>query len=399
MLLSSLWLVVLIWVSLYALNIYISNTQSGNVVILLAAIAISFALWVIPAFQGNDWRTSNLRKRGFEFLNVVQAGSKQEALAIAMNSSVKTNEEKSTVQLGYGNDLYFASNPIGIPSGAIFGFILLILGLVVSLISTKPDNKDFLGFLFSENRIQSEIAAQVDPNNPIAAIAFAGDILDFIASGNLNNLKPAVRKKDYFLFVLYSIKTDMKSYKGKFDKFKSFSKVDASKALGFNGTYIGFWGNFYLLGDHLLSDGVTVNLIESEESNIAISEETPGEESSDRKEMNEEHANNTYYIPEPKPDVIITYDQAVSIIEALPEIRETSKRIIEVSEGKVHPRFYPKHEEYEYEIYKGKKYNAINFIEDHEDHIVALNEFLISLDGVDIFRWDLETNDYIKLEM
>lgn len=399
---SRLWLVAFIWFLTYILITFISGSQIVNMVLFMALIAIAFAMWLVPAFEGNNWLGANLKKSGYEFIGVVQASSKTEAIAKAnalniQRESISTEEAELKPELQLGNDLFFANNPNQTSSGAIFSLILAVMVLVVSMLFTKPTDTDFLSYFFNENRLQSEVASQLEPGNPFAAIAVLGDILDFVASGNLNNLKPTVLKKDYRLFVLYSIKTDIKSYKGKFEKFKRFSKKDTSQLIGMNATYIGLWGNFYRLADKPLNDGELVSFNGSGNANEGEINAAENEEDSGVKERVIEAPREHSYLPEPKRDVVITYDQAVSLIQALPQVKEMSKHIIEVSDGSVQPKFYPKHDDYSYESYKGKKYNAISFIENHEEHVVTLNEFLVSLDGEEILVWDLEANDYIPV--
>ncbi len=394
---SRLWAVFFIWITLYGLILYVSGMPHANLSVPLVLIAISIALLITPAFQGNDWLMSSLRKRGYVYVNIVQASSKEEALAVA-NNAIHTTAEEFTAPANPGVDNFFAKDTSVISFEAIFGLILMTIGLIASLILTKPNDQDFLKYFLSDNRMQSEIANQVDPSNTMSAIAFLGDMFDFVASGNLKHLNAEVRKKDYRLFVLYSIESDIQSYRGKLEKLKLFSGVDASRALGLNSTYVGLWGNFYRIGNRPLAAGEIVDLFRPEQSKVAEENQLQNINIPDVSAFDNKQSDSSFYIPDSKTDVILTFDQALSIIEALPLIQETSKRIIEDSNGQAHPRFYPAHDDYGYELHKGKKYNAINFIEDHEDHMMTLYRFLISLDGKEILIWDMDSNEFNKID-
>ena len=46
-------------------------------------------LWLIPGFKGNDWCEANLRKRGFECISIVEAETKDAAIAHAAKVAQK----------------------------------------------------------------------------------------------------------------------------------------------------------------------------------------------------------------------------------------------------------------------------------------------------------------------
>jgi len=47
-----------------------------------------FALWLVQAFKGNSWRTTNLEKRGFELVQEVQAKTPSVAMAQAQKGAL-----------------------------------------------------------------------------------------------------------------------------------------------------------------------------------------------------------------------------------------------------------------------------------------------------------------------
>lgn len=192
MLLSRLWLNAFMWIVIYLITIYISETQIENIVFQLVEMLIYLALWLVPAFEGNNWRITKLRSRGFEFLKIVQAASKDEAIAQALNEeSDKLEHQSSLSQVNSSpnsaNELIFSHQPSNQSrkgQGAyVVGSIIALFCLFFSLIISKPNERDFVNYLLNENRIQSALSAEIKPGDVLAATALIGDFFDFIASG------------------------------------------------------------------------------------------------------------------------------------------------------------------------------------------------------------------------
>ena len=64
-------------------------TDSGlQAMVYLVLAAGYFAIWLVPAFQGNSWRVANLVSRGFQLTATVQAETKDAAIAQASNPAI-----------------------------------------------------------------------------------------------------------------------------------------------------------------------------------------------------------------------------------------------------------------------------------------------------------------------
>lgn len=94
MLFSKLWGKVGLWFVIYIIAGFIeatadSSTDEGYQAIMYLLLFIAYvALWLIPAFKGNKWRTSNLTSRGFELITTVEAETKDAAIAKASNDNI-----------------------------------------------------------------------------------------------------------------------------------------------------------------------------------------------------------------------------------------------------------------------------------------------------------------------
>jgi len=93
MLFCRLWDKALLWLCLsIAINVIgaVIDTSSDeelqavSYVILLGAYT---CLLLIPGFQGNSWRSGNLRNRGYQLVNTVQAPTRDAAIAEASRQS------------------------------------------------------------------------------------------------------------------------------------------------------------------------------------------------------------------------------------------------------------------------------------------------------------------------
>ena len=83
MLFKKLWGMALFWFFLYMVALMFetveAQAQSGFLGIIL--VFSYLALWLIPAFSGNDWRRENLAHRGYLHLSTVQESSPDAAIA------------------------------------------------------------------------------------------------------------------------------------------------------------------------------------------------------------------------------------------------------------------------------------------------------------------------------
>lgn len=83
MLAKKLWTLAGLWVLAYIILAIIQDAalkshSTGAILIILAG---HLALGLIPAFKGNEWRIKNLTKRGYEFVDSVQAATPDAAIA------------------------------------------------------------------------------------------------------------------------------------------------------------------------------------------------------------------------------------------------------------------------------------------------------------------------------
>lgn len=83
MLAKKLWIFAGIWIAAYIVLSIIQDSalKSGSIVAILVVLAGHLVLALIPAFKGNEWRTKNLTKRGFEFVASVSADTPGAAIA------------------------------------------------------------------------------------------------------------------------------------------------------------------------------------------------------------------------------------------------------------------------------------------------------------------------------
>jgi Protein of unknown function (DUF2628) len=83
MLAKKLWTLAGLWVLAYIVLAFVQDAalkshSTGAILIILAG---HLALGLIPAFKGNEWRIKNLRKRGYEFVDSVQAATPDAAVS------------------------------------------------------------------------------------------------------------------------------------------------------------------------------------------------------------------------------------------------------------------------------------------------------------------------------
>jgi len=83
MLAKKLWMLAGLWVLAYIVlaiiqDVALNSPSIGGILVILAG---HLALGLIPAFKGNEWRIKNLTKRGYEFVDSVQASTPDAAIA------------------------------------------------------------------------------------------------------------------------------------------------------------------------------------------------------------------------------------------------------------------------------------------------------------------------------
>lgn len=87
MLAKKLWGLAGLWFAAYVVCALIdlvteqSERGGAQALVYLVLLAAYVALWLIPAFKGNQWREANLIARGYELLNTVQAETPDAAMA------------------------------------------------------------------------------------------------------------------------------------------------------------------------------------------------------------------------------------------------------------------------------------------------------------------------------
>jgi len=88
MLVKKLWTVAGLWIVAYIVLTIIQDSalKSGSAGAILIVLAGHLALALIPAFKGNEWRTKDLMKRGFEFVASVPADTPDAAIAQVLKS-------------------------------------------------------------------------------------------------------------------------------------------------------------------------------------------------------------------------------------------------------------------------------------------------------------------------
>lgn len=94
MLICKLWGKAGLWFGLYLIATIVekvadtTSDEGLQVIVYLLLIVGYFTLWLIPAFQGNAWRVSNLLSRGFAPVTTVRAETKDSAIAQASQPTV-----------------------------------------------------------------------------------------------------------------------------------------------------------------------------------------------------------------------------------------------------------------------------------------------------------------------
>ncbi len=79
MLSCQLWEKVGIWIVMYVILFALGGDST-------IFVFICIAIGLIPGFKGNEWRSSNLKSRGFELVTAVEANTKDKAIAKASNT-------------------------------------------------------------------------------------------------------------------------------------------------------------------------------------------------------------------------------------------------------------------------------------------------------------------------
>jgi len=80
--LAALWFLAFVGLSVIERVADAAQTEPGAQALVYLILAVGyFALWLVPAFKGNSWRTANLAKRGHELVREVQAETPDVAVA------------------------------------------------------------------------------------------------------------------------------------------------------------------------------------------------------------------------------------------------------------------------------------------------------------------------------
>lgn len=89
MLVKKLWLASGLWILALIVLAILQDAalKSGSTGALLVVAAGHLALALVPAFKGNEWRTRDLARRGFEFVDSVSAETPDAAIAQALKNS------------------------------------------------------------------------------------------------------------------------------------------------------------------------------------------------------------------------------------------------------------------------------------------------------------------------
>jgi hypothetical protein len=86
MFVKNLWGLAGLWVAgytvLFLVEIVATQSQKSGeqALVFLLVSAGYFALWLVPAFRGNNWREENLSKRGYELISTVQTETPDAAI-------------------------------------------------------------------------------------------------------------------------------------------------------------------------------------------------------------------------------------------------------------------------------------------------------------------------------
>ena len=85
---KKLWMFAVAWIVVSVILSFIEGISdevgmvSGRMMVVYLIVAgVYLALWLIPAFKGNLWRSKNLLKRGYKLINTVHAETPDSAVA------------------------------------------------------------------------------------------------------------------------------------------------------------------------------------------------------------------------------------------------------------------------------------------------------------------------------
>ena len=88
LLVKKLWMFAVAWIVVSMILASIEGISdevgmvSGQMMVVYLLVAGGYlALWLIPAFKGNSWRSKNLLKRGYKLINTVHAETPDSVVA------------------------------------------------------------------------------------------------------------------------------------------------------------------------------------------------------------------------------------------------------------------------------------------------------------------------------
>lgn len=152
MLASRLWGWAGLWFGLYVLAAIIkvatdisADKDLQAIVVTPFLAGVPFALGLVPAFLGNEWRVNNLLSRGFELVSTVQAETKDAAIAQSSKTAEKT---------------IAATPPKRTPTGKNINWYLIVLRQY-AVFKGRARRKEYW-FFFLFNLIASLVLTVVD---------------------------------------------------------------------------------------------------------------------------------------------------------------------------------------------------------------------------------------------
>lgn len=80
---AGLWFVFYIIAGIFEATADTATHEGLQAIVYLLLTVVYFALALVPAFKGNVWRATNLKRRGFDLVNTLQAQTKDAAIALA----------------------------------------------------------------------------------------------------------------------------------------------------------------------------------------------------------------------------------------------------------------------------------------------------------------------------
>jgi hypothetical protein len=82
LIMKKLWLITALWIIIFISLIIIATFthETGSVFLNIIIIGGNIVLLLLPGFKGNDWLIYNLKKRGYGYINSIEAESPEAAI-------------------------------------------------------------------------------------------------------------------------------------------------------------------------------------------------------------------------------------------------------------------------------------------------------------------------------